>query len=1185
MLRRMFLILALAAAGPCWAQTTWTVGNETEWITAVNGASAASMNGDPATQIIITGSFSVNSQIVLNANVTIASASGQNYTITGNGDRILFIAGGTVNISNLGFAGGTATGGVAHDSGGGGAGMGGAIFVGNGSYATGSGSALTGISVPNVTFTSVSFTGNTAQGGGGGGSGGGGGGGGMGGDAGEFDGWGAAGGGGGGFGNGATGGSGAGVEEDGGGGSSGSFTNIAGVLPGGSGGDGADGNNGGGGGANGGGGGGGGAASVIPGGPNGGTGAGGGLGGAGGHNANEEAPNSGGDGGFGGGGGGGIAGFGSGGNGGFGGGGGGGIGDTLGGNGGFGGGAGASVSSSNGTAGNFGGAGSGENGGAGASLGGGLFVMNGATVTLIDTTFDANAVTPTGNASAYGADAFLGGNITVSVSSGNTQTMTSLGGTGMAGTDPNVSVDAVNVVGGLSKDGDGTLLLGGASTYVGSTVVHFGTLQLASTASETGTSGVVVGESLGDDGTLLLSGNASLQASSPTTITLGADAGAQGTLLIGDGTGTPSLTNFSQILVGGGAGVVVVNVAGSIQLPTVTGQMNLTLVSGTISMGPQNGLGSVISGATIINSATMQVAPGESFETSGTIVVGDADGDSGALVAYGNNLGGSEVTAAGVILGQADGAVGTLTIGNGAGSFGPTWTVPTVSSGAGTGSIIFSQADATYEFRSVISGNIGVTIQSGGITKLAPTAENTYTGGTNVQSGTLRAGNANALPQGGTVSVDSGATLDVAGVAVTLSGLQLEGSLIDSAGGGSVNAGSVTLQSGAASSVAITTPSFVATNSTISGSVTSSNVNISGGALTASLAVGSGSIGTNLTGSASLTVNGASGNSVALNGAANTYTGATKIDSGKLVVGAGVSISGTSSLTVGTTMGQNATLALGSNASLTLGGFGNDTDAPIVLGTVAGATGTITIGGGANTNGANIGARSIQGGAGGGTVNFQQQYAYQNVLSEIYVFLPAMSGNLSVVQNGPGTTALGPNTFTGATTIQQGGLQLGTTGALASTSGVTLEAAGTLILAASNTINDSAEFTWNGGTVQNIGILGVTELLGDTTISTSAILDAGATAFDLTFTTLDLQASVAVWNWKVGVDFLGVANGALTGSASQFVFYSDDGQTEIGVGQLSGSEIIVVPEPSTWALALLGLAALAHRRRGGKAGV
>jgi autotransporter-associated beta strand protein len=768
----------LFCAGLAPGQQTFDVTNSESWASAIAEAAVDSSNGHTDT-INIENSFIGSVQQVVNADVII---NGNGNTINMQGlDRALFIAGGTVSISNLTVANGNATGGAAAAGGGGGAGLGGGIFVGGGSYDTANGSGPVLLNSPNVTLTDVSFTGNQAIGGSGGSvpddtffSGGGGGG--MGGSGGVPGGGNSSpnqGGGGGGFGNSAFGGA---AQESvpPSNGGAGAFANIAsGNTSAGPGGDG-----GGTGGINGGGGGGGAGSG------DGGSGGGGGLGGAGGHYQDSTPPNDGGDGGFGGGGGGSTA-DNSGGNGGFGGGGGGGgTGDGNGGSGGFGGGGGAGADSVG--SGGFGAARGantqgGGGGGGGLGAGGGLFVMAGSTVTIVqDTTgsasFSDNSVLAgTGyyNGSAYGADLFLGGNVNFDVEGTNPLSVNALGGAGDTG-NPNVSNAPTNQIaqasGGTIKTGTGTLLLTGTNYYSGVTTINSGTLALAANAFEQGTVSVTVGQNAGDNATLALGSSSVLNTGNAAPVVIAQAAGSAGTLIIGNGAGSSGAFIGVPIFTGGN-GTAMVDFTQNFAAGSLTDTVysfNTTLVGslgilqdgpGTTLLNPQYGA-NTFAGGTTVNSGVLQVGSGSALPTNGALTV-----NGGALDIHG-----------------VDAPSGALFVSGGS-------VLDSLGGGVLSPSLITAQSGS-------ISASLGgaADFVENGAGTVVLSGSNSYSGNTYVESGTLRLGSGHALPTSTELNVN-GSTLDLDGNNTTVNGLLLSGGNLVNSDTGAV--GSLTVTNGA----------------------------------------------------------------------------------------------------------------------------------------------------------------------------------------------------------------------------------------------------------------------------------------------------------------------------------------------------------------------------------------------------
>ncbi len=315
-------------------------------------------------------------------------------------------------------------------------------------------------------------------------------------------------------------------------------------------------------------------------------------------------------------------------------------------------------------------------------------------------------------------------------------------------------------------------------------------------------------------------------------------------------------------------------------------------------------------------------------------------------------------------------------------------------------------------------------------------------------------------------------------------------------------------------------------------------------------------------------------------------SGATTVKSGTLLLSATATEQGTSVVTVGQNAGDNATLALGGSSFLALGGWNFNTpaastDQPVMIAENVGSTGRIVIGAGPGSNGAFIAARTVTGGSGTASVVFTQQYAAEAGTNPSYPFYTSLTGSLGIVQAGIGTTQLqpsyGPNTFTGPVTVSSGTLATsGTAAALAGTSLLTVTPGAVLSLGQTEGVNNAAAVTLSGGVLRTgtslIETLGVLAVTGT---STSAI-DFLGNAATLNFAALVLEASspLSIWNYSGVNDFLNVTTGAAIGDLANVRFYSDSGSTLLGYGGFDGTRLVpvAVPEPSTYAMVLAGLA-------------
>jgi autotransporter-associated beta strand protein len=217
-----------------------------------------------------------------------------------------------------------------------------------------------------------------------------------------------------------------------------------------------------------------------------------------------------------------------------------------------------------------------------------------------------------------------------------------------------------------------------------------------------------------------------------------------------------------------------------------------------------------------------------------------------------------------------------------------------------------------------------------------------------------------------------------------------------------------------------------------------------------------------------------------------------------------------------------------------------------------------------------------------------------------------ISGSGGLIKLGPLMAILsGTNTYTGATTISAGTLTLAASGssALGSTSSITVNSGGTVLLGASNQINNSAPMTLAGGTFAKGNFSeGSTSTAGVgalTLTATGSHLDFGTgTVGTLTFASFSPASNtLLIDNWT------GAANTIGTASTDRLVFNSDQtsnlsdfwftgyapGASEFSLGG-GYYEITptVIPEPSTYAGAVLAVVVIAFhsyrnkRRRGSR---
>ena len=354
------------------------------------------------------------------------------------------------------------------------------------------------------------------------------------------------------------------------------------------------------------------------------------------------------------------------------------------------------------------------------------------------------------------------------------------------------------------------------------------------------------------------------------------------------------------------------------------------------------------------------------------------------------------------------------------------------------------------------------------------------------------------------------------------------------------------------------------------------------------------------TGSSNLTldaVTGYSAGSLIFSNGNNSYAGTTTINAGNLLLDANatgtagntVLGSGASDILVGNTSGaydaglftnssvtvsRNIRAQSGNTGVITLGGYGATTSTfsgNIFLGTTSGTGKGITLTAPA-----------------GGTTTF----------SGVIQDPTGVSGPGLVRKAGAGTVVLsGVNTFAGATSVDAGTLTLssGPGGALGSTSGITVNSGGTLLLGADDQINNTATMTLAGGTFAkgnftegDPGTVGV----GALTLSTGGShLDFGTGSVgSLTFASFAPAGhTLTIDNWTgtagsagdLGTDRL-IFNSDQSANLGSFVFTGYTGAIEfdLGGGFYEIVPVTAVPEPSTYIAAAFALGTIGfHQAR------
>ncbi|MDP9920741.1 outer membrane autotransporter protein [Variovorax boronicumulans] len=659
---------------------------------------------------------------------------------------------------------------------------------------------------------------------------------------------------------------------------------------------------------------------------------------------------------------------------------------------------------------------------------------------------------------------------------------------------------------GLVKQGSGTLRLTGASTYTGGTTVDAGMLAIGNMGALG--SGVVrlnngaelLSTVSGTGGFAQLeSGDGRVSAAAGTSFEVPGITAVRGTLRIGSGanTGTVSLSSFR----------------GGLYEPL----FNLAVDHGTFRYG--------------------DVGPAELL-TSGNgrlTVAAGATADLNGLSVQTTFLDG-----AGRIESQKAGAA-TLTVGT-------SWLPP-----APAGDSAFS---------GVIADGAGVvSLIKEASNTLTLVGANTYTGGTTVAAGTLRAGSADAFVQNSAYAVNGG-TLDLGGWDLAASSL--------AGSSGTVALGSRTLSVGSANTSTTFAGAITGTNGklvkngtgtlTLTGTSTysgGSEINAGAVRINNGLALGTGAVivnGAQLSGTADLTL-------------ANTYLGF----SGSSMVGAAA----------GTTLTlRPSTLFLGSGVQFVVGSA-TETGIVAVSRNASGVglpSGTLRVAGGTLLDQGNGGASALSFFTqyisrttvdAGATLDFN---GYSATVSNLHGagrvltgssgpsvlsisegnFAGAISGLGMLVKEGTGTDTLtlaGTNTYTGGTMVRAGTLRAGSAGAFVQNSAYTVQG-GTLDLGSW----DLSASSFMGFDVGGIVALNARRLTVNQSVNTSyvgIITGTGGTLLKEGTGTLNLLGA----NTYTGGTTINAGTLAVNGSVAGNVQVNSGG-TLVGTGTVAGNVVV-----------------------------
>ena len=211
-----------------------------------------------------------------------------------------------------------------------------------------------------------------------------------------------------------------------------------------------------------------------------------------------------------------------------------------------------------------------------------------------------------------------------------------------------------------------------------------------------------------------------------------------------------------------------------------------------------------------------------------------------------------------------------------------------------------------------------------------------------------------------------------------------------------------------------------------------------------------------------------------------------------------------------------------------------------------------------------------------------------------------VTGDKSLTKTGEGTLIFGAsNTYTGATTVKSGTLKANATNALGATKVIDVQG-GSLLVAASDTLNDQADIQMGDAKLEMAG-KDITEYVGALTLTGNSVIDVReleGTNNALHFASSFLEqgwaknTSLSIWNWDFSGDtqiyFGSDAKGLSENQLQQISFYSDFGNSFIGNAFIQeDGEISTIPEAQTIVVAILLLLgaighSIARRRRRNK---
>jgi fibronectin-binding autotransporter adhesin len=618
--------------------------------------------------------------------------------------------------------------------------------------------------------------------------------------------------------------------------------------------------------------------------------------------------------------------------------------------------------------------------------------------------------------------------------------------------------------GDLVKDGSGTLVLTGTSSYAGRTTVNDGTLEVGSDANL----GAASGGLTFNGGTL----HTTSDVDSSRDISLLGD----GTISTDAGT---TMTDDGDI---SGSGALVKDGAGTLELDgTLSHSGGTTVDEGTLVLTGTN----TYTGGTTINNGTL--------ETGSDASLGNAnDGltfNGGTLHTTGDVNSGRDITLAGDGTISAD--AGTTTTDSGDVS--------------GSGALV-KDGEGTLELDGTLSHSGGTTVNDG---TLVLTGNNSYTGGTTLNGGVLQVGGDANLGDATSGLAFDGGTLHTTGSFgtdrdITLAG---DGHLDVDTGTtltatGAIDGNGRLVKQGDGTLVLTSANDYTGGTTIDAGTLQGDSTSLQGdivdnGTLDFAQAA-NGTFGGDISGIGALVKDGSG--TLTISGTAS-HQGGTTVNDGTLV------LTGTNTYAGGTTV-NGGTLQVGSDANL------GDTSSDLALN-----------GGILHTTGSFQSGRDITLGGGGFTIDTGTTFTSAGAIDGSAGLVKSGQGTMVVdgtaAQHGgttvnAGTLILnGTNTYTGGTTLNGGTLQVGSDANLGDATGTITFNGGDLTVTrsmasdrdmvinagnASITTGAGATFTAHGDMSGTGGLIkrgsGILTVTGSNTFTGGALIDGGIVKID-----------------------------------------------------------------------------------------